>query len=133
MTDFENETELDKVTTEDTWFVKLTENGNCIYATRSGQVMKYEKQKCPVVFLTAPELTEGRGVDTDFCGNIYIIGMNSYNILQISPQGKVVRTISTKSLGITGCPWSIAFRPNSGEFLVTSVSGEAVVCEIVPK
>ena len=129
--EFENEKEIDKFTTADTWFVKLTENGDCIYSTKSGQIMKYEKQKGPVVFLASNELQGGRGVDTDWCGNIYIIGLNSYNILQISTQGKISRAIPTKSLGLTGYPWSISFRPKSGEFLVTSVTGEVVVCEIV--
>jgi hypothetical protein len=61
---------------------------------------------------SSPKLSNPRGIDVDMEGNIYIVGLSSNNIHQITSEGKHIRTISTTDFGISE-PWVLRFKPNS--------------------
>ena len=79
---------------------------------------------------SSPTLINPRGIDVDMEGNIYIVGLSSNNIHQITSEGKHIRTISTTDFGISS-PWILRFKPKSAVFLLTSYeTGKAVICKI---
>ncbi|CAC5407033.1 unnamed protein product [Mytilus coruscus] len=79
---------------------------------------------------TNAQLSNPRGLGTDFEGNIYIAGSSSNNIHHITNDEKVIRIIPIGTFGLQS-PWTIRFAPNSDMFVVTCSSSEKVVlCKI---
>ena len=93
-------------------------------------VISHTKDERKQFIYSSPTLSNPRGIDVDLEGNIYIVGLSSNNIHQTTSEGKHIRTISTKDLGISN-PWVLRFQPNSAVFLLTTYdTGKVLICKI---
>jgi DNA-binding beta-propeller fold protein YncE len=93
-------------------------------------VISHTKDERKQFIYSSPTLRCSRGIDVDLEGNIYIVGLSSNNIHQTTSEGKHIRTISTKDLGISN-PWVLRFQPNSAVFLLTTyATGKVLICKI---
>jgi DNA-binding beta-propeller fold protein YncE len=113
----------------DAWFVRSLDKNSYICADGYNAIShtKDERKQCTY---SSPKLSNPRGIDVDMEGNIYIVGLSSNNIHQITSEGKHIRTISTTDFGISS-PWILRFKPKSAVFLLTSYeTGKAVICKI---
>ena len=111
------------------WLVRSLGKNSYICADGANAV-SYTKDERKQFTYSSPTLTHPRGIDVDVEGNVYIIGLNSNNIHQITSEGEHIRTISTKDFGISQ-PWVLRFQPNSAVFLLTSyTTGKVLICKI---
>jgi hypothetical protein len=111
------------------WFIRSLSKSSYICADGIHAIShtKDERKQFTHSSLT---LRHPRGIDVDVEGNIYIVGLSSNNIHQITSEGKHIRTISTTDFGISS-PWVLRFKPKSAVFLLTSCeTGKAVICKI---
>ena len=76
--------------------------------TRGKAVFEYKNEK----------LRNPAGVSHDGDGNLYVCGLKSHNIHQVTPNGDLMRIIALPNLKT---PFSICFCKASDEFLVTTV------------
>ncbi|CAC5396103.1 TRIM56 [Mytilus coruscus] len=112
----------------DTWYVSASKTNSYIYADGTNSVSIVEDRGRTTSY-NSKTLTNPRGIDSDFEGNIYICGFNSSNIHQISTTGELISDVSSINLGIER-PWVIRFKPQSGIFLLTSYDkGKFAICQ----
>jgi hypothetical protein len=113
----------------DAWFVRSL--GKSSYICADGKhAISHTKDDRKQFTYSSPTLTHPRWIDVDVEGNIYIVGLSSKNIHQITSEGKHVRTISTTDFGIAQ-PCVLRFKPNSAVFLLTSYdTGKVLICKI---
>jgi hypothetical protein len=113
----------------DAWFVRSL--GKSIYICADGKhAISHTKDDRKQFTYSSPTLTHPRWIDVDVEVNIYIVGLSSKNIHQITSEGKHVRTISTTDFGIAQ-PCVLRFKPNSAVFLLTSFdTGKGLICKI---
>jgi hypothetical protein len=116
-------------TSIDTLFVRCFSKHS--YICGDGKhVISHTKDERKQFIYSSPTLRCSRGIDVDLEGNIYIVGLSSNNIHQTTSEGKHIRTISTKDLGISN-PWVLRFQPNSAVFLLTTyATGKVLICKI---
>jgi hypothetical protein len=113
----------------DAWLVRSLGKNSYICADGKHAV-SYTKDERKKFTYSSPTLSCPRGIDVDVEGNIYIVGLLSNNIHQITSEGEHVRTISTTDFGISK-PWVLRFQPNSAVFLLTSyTTGKVLICKI---
>jgi len=111
------------------WFVRSLDKNSYICADGRNAISHTKDEKKQFKY-SSPTLISPRGIDVDVEGNIYILGLTSNNIHQITSEGKHIRTISTTDFGISK-PWVLRFKPNSAVFLLTSNNTrKAVICKI---
>ena len=70
--------------------------------------------------------------DTDCDGNIYVVGLRSKNIHQLTSGGKCIRIIPVSDFStITDCPWVLRFKYDNNRFMLSFYdTGKVLVCEI---
>ncbi|CAC5402571.1 unnamed protein product [Mytilus coruscus] len=113
-----------------TYFIYAQDRKNYICADGESTVSRMVNNT-KVFTYTSDKRLNPRGIDKDSDGNVYICGYFSENIHVLSNDGKLVRIIQAKSIGIEN-PWVIRFKKNSNQFFVTCYkTGKVVVCEIV--
>jgi hypothetical protein len=113
----------------DAWFVRSLGKNSYICADGYNAISHTKDERKQFTY-SSPKLSNPRGIDVDMEGNIYIVGLSSNNIHQITSEGKHIRTISTTDFGISS-PWILRFKPKSAVFLLTSYeTGKAVICKI---
>ena len=113
----------------DAWFVRSLSKSSYICADGYTAVSHTKDERKHFTY-SSPKLSNPRGIDVDMEDNIYIVGLSSNNIHQITSEGKHIRTISTTDFGIS-LPWVLRFNPKSAVFLLTSYeTGKAVICKI---
>ena len=111
------------------WRVRSLGKNSYICADGKNAV-SYTKDERKQFTYSSPTLSCPRGIDVDVEGNIYIVGLSSNNIHQITSEGEHVRTISTTDFGISK-PWVLRFQPNSAVLLLTFYdTGKILICKI---
>ncbi|CAG2210834.1 TRIM56 [Mytilus edulis] len=117
-------------TNGDTYLIYAQDRNNYICADGTNTVSKVVNHT-KVFTYKSDILLKPRGIDKDCDGNVYICGYASANIHVLSHDGRLVRIIQAKSIGIES-PWVVRFKKNSNQFFVTCfTTGKVVVCEIV--
>ncbi|CAG2232719.1 unnamed protein product [Mytilus edulis] len=69
------------------------------------------------------------GISADNDGNVYVVGFESDNVVVISPDGQTHRELLTERDGLY-YPWSINFRKESNQLLVTNNSKKAYLYNV---
>ncbi|KAK3601362.1 hypothetical protein CHS0354_037677 [Potamilus streckersoni] len=82
--------------------------------TNALYVQELESGKCLVY--QNPKLKGPEGVALDTLGNVFVVGSQSHNIHQLSPDGNLLRIITEN---ISPFPHDICFNENGDQFLVT--------------
>ncbi|XP_069101875.1 transcription intermediary factor 1-beta-like [Argopecten irradians] len=92
-----------------------------VYNTSQGQVAvsRLSADKRHTDVMKAGVLKGSRGIDVDSEGNIYLCGMDSNNVVQMSGDGTRVRELLTSAHGIQ-TPWAIAFHGD--KFVVSNIN-----------
>jgi sugar lactone lactonase YvrE len=99
---------------------------NNIYYTDWIEVYCIEKYGSNVFTFSSPDLKGINGIDTDRQGNVYVVGLDSNNILRLSPDGQNSDIIMKKEDGINQ-PTTLCFSGDFKKLFVSNEGGKQVV------
>ncbi|KAK3579793.1 hypothetical protein CHS0354_022102 [Potamilus streckersoni] len=109
------------------YYVKINKTETIIYISyNDGNKMVAYNTSWDIVFTyTDQDMNSPRGIDTDREGNIYLCGYSSFNVQQISADGKMIKALITKKEDKKR-PLAIKFYRNIDRFIVTYHNSDVV-------
>ncbi|KAL3887930.1 hypothetical protein ACJMK2_000315 [Sinanodonta woodiana] len=109
------------------FYVKINKSETIIYISyNNGNKMVAYNTSWTVLFTyTDQDMNGPRGIDTDREGNIFLCGYSSFNVQQISRDGKLINTLITKKEE-NKIPLTIKFYRDMDRFFVTYLNCDVV-------
>ena len=114
---------ISSISTNRVWYIHHRDNN--IYYSDYYKVYCIKKDGSSVFTFSSPDLKGADGIDTDRQGNVYVVGMDSNNILRLSPDGQNSDIIK-KGDGISNT-FTLCFSRDFKKLYVSNERGKRVV------
>lgn len=124
-------TKKEDMETSDTWMISGKENSGSIVYSKQNTVIErsvISKSEKKLHTLSGAGL---RGIDTDYEGNIYTVGVYSKKLYQLSSDGTLLREVNLEDFDLRGKPLSVCLN-DKNKFVITTNCGCVALFEITP-
>ncbi|KAL3887931.1 hypothetical protein ACJMK2_000316 [Sinanodonta woodiana] len=107
------------------YYVKLNKDKTIIYISynKGNKMVAYNTSWNVLFTYTDQDMNGPRGIDTDRVGNTFLCGSSSFNVHQISTDGKLIKVLITKKEEMKE-PLTIKFYGDMDRFFATYCNGD---------